>query len=84
MSFKNRAEMESYWDKEVKEVLLNRKIVAARYMTPAEAENMGWHSRPVVFELDNGTYCICSMDDEGNNGGALFYNQDGVLPVLSV
>jgi len=47
---------------------------------------MGWSSRPIAFQLDNGTLCIPSADDEGNDGGALFYQIKGkdldVLPVL--
>ena len=83
MSFKNDKERDAYWNKKAESVLLNRKIIAVRYLTKEEADEIGWHSRPISFELDNGTYCICSMDDEGNNGGALFYNKDGVLPVIS-
>ena len=29
------------------------------------------------------TSCVVSMDDEGNDGGVLFFNSDGVLPVLT-
>jgi len=36
--------------------------------------------------LDNGTLCIPSMDDEGNDGGSLFYQEKGkeldCLPVI--
>jgi hypothetical protein len=49
-------------------------------------ELMGWYKRPICFELDNGTLCIPSMDDEGNDGGSLFYQEKGkeldVLPVI--
>lgn len=81
-TFKNEKEMEDYWNKNAQDVLLNKKIVKVRYLTKEEAKEIGWDSRPVYFELEDGTYCFCSMDDEGNNGGALFYNKDGVLPVL--
>lgn len=76
-------ELEDYWNKKAQDVLLNKKIVNVRYLTKEETEEIGWSKRPISFELEDGTYCICSMDDEGNNGGALFYNKDGVLPVLS-
>jgi hypothetical protein len=45
-------------------------------------EMMGWYKRPVCFFLDNGVSCILSSDDEGNDGGVLFYGSDGVLPTL--
>jgi hypothetical protein len=43
---------------------------------------MGWYKRPICFFLNDGTSCILSCDDEGNDGGVLFYGKDGVLPVL--
>ena len=71
------------WNKEAEKVLLNRKIVAVRYMTKAEAKKMGWYKRPVCFTLDNGESLMVSMDDEGNDGGSLFFGKDGTLPTLS-
>ena len=35
-----------------------------------------------TFFLNDGTSCILSCDDEGNDGGVLFYGSDGVLPTL--
>ena len=74
------------WLKKVNEVLKGRQIIAVRYLDDKEMELMGWYSRPLAFQLDNGTLCIPSADDEGNDGGALFYKQLGkdldVLPVL--
>jgi len=32
--------------------------------------------------VDNGTNCILSCDDEGNDGGVLFYGEHGVLPTF--
>lgn len=81
------------WTKTAKEVLEGRTIVEVRYLTDEEMEVMGWYKRPICFQLDNGTLCIPQMDDEGNDGGSLFYqnfieregvkfeNQD-VLPVI--
>jgi hypothetical protein len=70
------------WTTTAKSVLEGRTIVEVRYLTDNEMEMMGWHMRPICFFLDNGEYCILSRDDEGNDGGVLFYGSDGVLPVL--
>ena len=70
------------WNKISQEVLLGRTIVEVRYLTDEEMEDIGWYSRPICFILDNGTYCTLSCDDEGNDGGVLFYNENGVLPTL--
>ena len=75
---------EMHWLKEAKEQLMNRQIVDVRYMTKEEADDMDWYCRPVVMVLDDGNLIYPSCDDEGNNGGALFTNNEAnpVLPVL--
>lgn len=74
------------WTDKAKSVLLNKKIVEVRYLTDEEMELMEWYSRPVCFVLDDGTLCYLSKDDEGNDGGVLFYQnkkeEAGALPVL--
>jgi hypothetical protein len=45
-------------------------------------EDMGWYSRPLALFLENGEHLIISADDEGNDGGAIFYGTNGVLPTL--
>lgn len=64
------------WENYATKNLVGRKIVMARYMTEEEAEGMGWYHKPVVLQLDNGSVIYPSMDDEGNNGGALFGNDE--------
>lgn len=70
------------WNKIAKETLEGRTIVEVRYLNDEEMEDMGWYSRPICFFLDNGVSCILSADDEGNDGGVLFYGENGVLPTL--
>jgi hypothetical protein len=70
------------WTNQAKGVLEGRKIVEVRYLNDDEMEMMGWYKRPICFLLDDGTYCMLSADDEGNDGGVLFYGQSGVLPTL--
>jgi len=70
------------WTSQAKKVLLKRTIVDVRYLTDEEMEDMGWYSRPLALFLDNGEHLIISADDEGNDGGAIFYGTNGVLPTL--
>jgi hypothetical protein len=72
------------WEKTARGLLVGRKIVAARYMTAKEAKMYGWQKKCVVIQLDNDTLLFPSMDDEGNDGGALFTSSDEVptLPVI--
>jgi hypothetical protein len=75
-------EMIEKWDKVSQDVLKGRTIVEVRYLNDEEMEMMGWYNRPICFFLDNGVSCILSSDDEGNDGGVLFYGENGVLPTL--
>jgi predicted ribosome-associated RNA-binding protein Tma20 len=77
-----KTEVFEKWTKKSKEVLEGKTIVEVRYMNDQEMEDIGWSSRPIVFFLNDGTYCTLSQDDEGNDGGVLFYNENGVLPTL--
>ncbi len=77
-----KEEVYQKWTEKSKEVLKGRTIIEVRYLNDKEMEMMGWYKRPICFFLDNGTSCILSCDDEGNDGGVLFYNSDGVLPTL--
>lgn len=70
------------WTDEAKKVLEGKTITEVRYLNDEEMEMMGWYKRPVCFFLNDGTSCILSCDDEGNDGGVLFYGKDGVLPTL--
>jgi uncharacterized protein YaeQ len=75
-------ETEKHWTKTAQKVLEGRKIINVRYLDDEEMEMMGWYKRPIVFQLDNGELCVLSADDEGNDGGALFYGRNGVIPTL--
>lgn len=81
----NAEQREQYWTSLAAQQLLGKKIVKVRYLSQKEASDMGWGSRPVVIQLDDGNIIYPSRDDEGNDGGALFTNdkKNSVLPVLS-
>ena len=73
------------WTTEAEKVLLNKRIIKVEYMTPKESEDYMWNNRPITFILDDGTRIIAQRDDEGNDGGVLWYgtqDDEGVLPVL--
>jgi hypothetical protein len=74
---------EKNWIERSEKVLLGRRILKVRYMTQKEAEEMGWDNRAIVIGLDNGTVIFPSMDDEGNNAGAIF-TTDKDLPTIPV
>ena len=74
--------LDQFWNKKTK-VLEGKTIKSVRYMTPKEAADFGWYSRPIIIQFTDGTYIIPMMDDEGNDGGSIEgSNDDLVFPVL--
>ena len=82
----NKKNIEKYWNNKASEILLNKTIVEVGYMPEDESVQPSWYSRPVSFKLNDGTWIVPQSDDEGNDGGALYYNRtdlgNDVLPVL--
>jgi len=65
-----------HWTKKAKDNLVGCKIVKVEYMPEKEVDDMMWYKSPLCMLLQrpNGTqfWIYPSMDDEGNDGGALF------------
>lgn len=76
--------IEKNWTKVAKDQLLGKKIVGVRYLSEQEAEDLGWTSRSIVLTLDDGNMIYPSMDDEGNDAGALFTcnEKNPTIPVI--
>jgi hypothetical protein len=72
------------WVKAAEKSLKGRTIVAVRWLTQQEADDLGWGSRAPVLVLDDGNMVYPSADDEGNDAGALFLNSGATktLPVF--
>ena len=74
---------EKRWTIEVAGALIGRKIVKVEYMSTKEAEDNGWHSRPICIQLNNGAWLVPMRDDEGNDGGSISTSYEA-LPVIPV
>ena len=61
------------------QILVGRIIKAVRYLSEAEADAHDWAFRPIVIELDDGTFIYPSQDDEGNEAGTLFTSRQDLL-----
>jgi hypothetical protein len=57
--------------------LVAKRITSVRYMTQEEADALMWSKRPLIITLNDGSMIVPQMDDEGNNGGALWVVQNG-------
>ncbi len=77
------AKLTKKWTDSAGKRLIGKRIVSVEYMTSKEINNLGWYKRPIILQLDDGNIIYPSMDDEGNNGGALFTN-DQNLPTIPV
>ena len=76
--------LKTIWGKEAAKYIRGRRIVEVRYMTEEEVEHLGFRRAGIVLFLDNGHYVFPSMDDEGNDCGALFtsFNEMHTVPVI--
>ena len=83
---KKKQSTEERWTEEASRVLLNKKIVKVEYLPEDAMDSYGWSKKPITFWLDDGTWIQAQMDDEGNDGGALFgQDRDGedlTFPVI--
>ena len=77
--------VEQYWTDLITKHLVGKKIVAVEYLPEILMEEWGWYKRPITLELDDGTILIAQMDDEGNDGGAIYTNikELQIIPVIS-
>ena len=73
---------EKYWEGRANDLLLGKQITEVRWLDKKEAEDIGWDSRPVALQLDDGTWIMPMRDDEGNDGGALAVGSEETLGVF--
>ena len=74
------------WQNSTRKLLVGKTIKHVRYLTDDEMEQTGWYNRPIALILSDSSILIPQSDDEGNDGGAMFYqDKDGnhdVIPVI--
>ena len=73
-----------FWNKRAK-TLVGKTIKEVRYMTDEEADQCMWYKKPIVIIFTDGTYIYPMMDDEGNDGGAIYGSEDNLnFPTINV
>lgn len=83
VALKDEDALKKVWDKDVAALLRGRVIVDARYMTTEEQEKVDFRRAGIMLILDNGHILYPSMDDEGNDAGAMFTTFED-LPIIPV
>ena len=53
--------------------LIGKEIKTIRYMTEEETKEWGWYKRPLVIYFTDNSFIIPQSDDEGNDGGSIYY-----------
>lgn len=48
-------------EQKVQSILSNRKIVEVKYLTDQEQNILGWHGKPILLKLDDGSFINCSQ-----------------------
>tara|TARA_R100000988_G_scaffold103400_1_gene82169 strand:+ start:508 stop:762 length:255 start_codon:yes stop_codon:yes gene_type:complete len=80
--------VEKHWTDLAKKHLIGCQVIKVEYMKPKEVEDWMWYKAPLCLLMSkpNGEqfWMFPSMDDEGNDGGALFTTIEGYgcIPVL--
>tara|TARA_B100000131_G_scaffold322540_1_gene376836 strand:+ start:6909 stop:7166 length:258 start_codon:yes stop_codon:yes gene_type:complete len=74
------------WQNSTRKLLVGKTIKHIRYLNDEEMDAFAWYHRPIVIVFTDGSLLIPQQDDEGNDGGAMFFqdkdgNQD-VIPVI--
>lgn len=69
---------------ELKKRLEGRTITSMRQMTIEEADHLGFYCRPVILGLDDGSVLFPMRDDEGNDGGAMWFAAEDTHLVIPV
>jgi|TARA_R100000951_G_C2619399_1_gene173920 hypothetical protein len=67
--------IKNYWTNTAKKNLVGATIVRVEYMPQDELDEMMWYKAPLCILMQKGKtrfWIYPSMDDEGNDGGALF------------
>ena len=70
--------------KKFNEYLKGKTIKEVTFLSDGDMENMMWYKRPVMIHFTDGSFIIPQSDDEGNDGGSLYYQSEEVSDVIYV
>jgi len=71
-------------EKRAREILVGKTIQSLGYLDENEKNNLLWDKSAIVLELNDGTLLFPSMDDEGNEAGAMFIQTEKELERIPV
>jgi hypothetical protein len=70
--------------KQFNKYLKGKTIQSVQWLGDKDMENLMWYKRPVVIKFTDGTILIPQSDDEGNDGGSMYYQDEKTSDVIYV
>lgn len=59
--------------KQFNKYLKGKTIKNVSWLGDKDMKELMWYKRPVVIEFTDGSFLIPQSDDEGNDGGSMYY-----------
>ena len=70
--------------KQFNKYLKGKTIKEVTWLGDKDMENLMWYKRPVIINFTDGTILIPQSDDEGNDGGSMYYQDEKTSDVIYV
>lgn len=70
--------------KQFNKYLKGKTIKEVTWLSEKDMETMMWYKRPVMIHFTDGSFVIPQSDDEGNDGGSMYYQDEKVSDTIYV
>lgn len=68
--------------KQFRSYLNGKTVKTITWLGDKDKEAMMWYKRPIVIHFTDGSFLIPQSDDEGNDGGALYYQDQNQSDII--